>query len=299
MVNTGSLAATDVTVNSGATLGGDGSVAGDVQVQSGGTVAPGAGPMTTGVFSTGNLALSAGGIFDVEVNSASDFDRLAATGTVDLTGSTLQPTGTGTGITASDAVVIIDNDGADPVVGEFNALPEGAMVAFGGFNGFITYQGGDGNDVALIASGDIVFDGGGTPINYFELRQPTAGTIQLVVGPDSSNTIVFDTRPLNLVNSYTINGGVGNDLLNVNYGAAGGEFNLDITFNGESQSGSPGDTLEINGGTAETLTFNYTNANDGNVEIDFDGGGVDSTITYTGLETDQFHHQRGERATRI
>ena len=48
-----------------------------------------------------------------------------------------------------DIIVLIDNDGTDPIVGEFAGLPEGSLVSFGGFSGQISYQGGDGNDLVL------------------------------------------------------------------------------------------------------------------------------------------------------
>jgi hypothetical protein len=49
----------------------------------------------------------------------------------------------------SDAFTIISNDGADPVVGTFTGLPQGATLAIGGQQFQISYTGGDGNDVVL------------------------------------------------------------------------------------------------------------------------------------------------------
>src|ERR1051326_3225033 len=46
---------------------------------------------------------------------------------------------------------IIDNDGTDPVVGTFAGLPEGATFKAGSYTYWITYKGGDGNDVVLTA----------------------------------------------------------------------------------------------------------------------------------------------------
>ena len=54
-----------------------------------------------------------------------------------------------------DLFTIIDNDGIDPIVGEFAGLPEGTMFTeiFNSetFVFKITYKGGDGNDVVLRA----------------------------------------------------------------------------------------------------------------------------------------------------
>jgi len=75
---TGSLAAGAVTVQSGGTLAGSGSVNGATTVQSGGILAPGdAGP---GTFSAkGNLTLSAGSVLNLELGTSSD--KIAFTGT--------------------------------------------------------------------------------------------------------------------------------------------------------------------------------------------------------------------------
>jgi hypothetical protein len=50
---------------------------------------------------------------------------------------------------AEDGYIILTNDGADPVMGTFAGMPEGATMMLGGLNFHITYHGGDGNDVAL------------------------------------------------------------------------------------------------------------------------------------------------------
>jgi len=56
---------------------------------------------------------------------------------------------------AGQAFVLIDNDGTDPVSGTFAGLPEGAGLTGAGFSGSapfrITYAGGTGNDVVVIA----------------------------------------------------------------------------------------------------------------------------------------------------
>ena len=79
-----------------------------------------------------------------------DYNQLKVVGQVDLSGVNLviggsyQPIG-------GEAFVIIDNDGVDPISGQFNGLPEGAIVTINGgaVQKKLTYQGGDGNDVVL------------------------------------------------------------------------------------------------------------------------------------------------------
>jgi len=85
-VNGGTLAVngsivSDVTVNAGGTLGGNGRV-GSTTVGGGGIIAPGnsIGRLTV----AGNLDFAAGSIYEVEVNAAGEGDRLDATGTVTI-----------------------------------------------------------------------------------------------------------------------------------------------------------------------------------------------------------------------
>ncbi len=149
----GSLAnTTNVTVESSATLGGTGAAAGTLNVQSGGTVAPGLSP---GLLSTGSVSFTSGSNFNVEFNGMSagtQYDRLNVTGTVNLGGATLNTT-LGNGFTPanSGSFTIINNDGSEAIIGTFNGYSEGSTVMVGGVPLTISYHGGDGNDVVIIA----------------------------------------------------------------------------------------------------------------------------------------------------
>ncbi len=105
-----------------------------------------------GIVTTGDLTLTAGSIMKVEINgllAGTDHAQYVVNGAVDLGGSTLNAFGT---ITASlgDAIVFIANDGADAVTGQFAGLSQGGIVTVNGENFAIRYDGGDGNDVALV-----------------------------------------------------------------------------------------------------------------------------------------------------
>jgi hypothetical protein len=78
-------------------------------------------------------------------------DRVEVTGTVTLTGSTLNAISNGAAQPVS--LILIANDGVDPVVGTFNGLPQGAAFTVNGQLFTISYTGGDGNDVALLSLG--------------------------------------------------------------------------------------------------------------------------------------------------
>ena len=82
----GSIASSNVTVNSGATLGGNGTV-GSVTLN-GGTFAPGNSIGTTHV--SGNVDFSGGGIYQVQLDEAGNSDKIIATGTATLGGGSVE-----------------------------------------------------------------------------------------------------------------------------------------------------------------------------------------------------------------
>jgi fibronectin-binding autotransporter adhesin len=136
---------------SGGTLKGTGTV-GSVTMASG-TVAPGASP---GVLNTGPLTYT-GGTFDVELGGtgAGQFDQTNVTGTVNLgtaTNLTITLTG-GYEPAINDAFIIVNNNGTDAVEGNFNGLADGDKI-YGAYTYQINYNGGDGNDVVLLVTGN-------------------------------------------------------------------------------------------------------------------------------------------------
>ena len=94
--------------------------------------------------------------FAVELNgpvAAIQHDRLSVNGSVALQDASLSVL-PGFAAAAGQSFVIIDNDGADPVVGTFAGLPEGAAPTFLGQRFQISYRGGSGNDVMLTRVSD-------------------------------------------------------------------------------------------------------------------------------------------------
>src|SRR3546814_7505783 len=101
--------------------------------------------------STGTVPLAAGETRTVEIDgtaAGTEYDQIAVTGSVDVTGATLATTFGFTSV-AGDSFVLIANDGADAVVGTFDGLGEGATFLSGGRTYHISYAGNDGNDVTL------------------------------------------------------------------------------------------------------------------------------------------------------
>ena len=81
------------------------------------------------------------------------------------------------------------------------------------------------------------------------------------------------------ISSIHVNTLAGNDTLTLDL--SGGDIIPDggLTFNGGDPTSSPGDKLIVSGGSQGTVTYNYTNAHDGNIVMQNFG-----TVTYTGLE---------------
>jgi autotransporter-associated beta strand protein len=128
----------------------NGATAGAVAIN-GDTFAPGLGG--NGIANTASLSLAAAATYAQVINgtAATLFSNVHVTGTVSLGGASLQLSGGGGDVGLGTQLVIIDNDGVDPVVGTFAGLPEGGVVSGGpgGLSYEITYAGGTGNDVAL------------------------------------------------------------------------------------------------------------------------------------------------------
>ncbi len=169
----------------GGRLEGNGTVQGPLFAQSGSHVAPG---LSTGILNTADVTFDAGSHLDVELSGdtpGAEHDQLVVLGAVEIAGAELNVSVEhGAEFVESD-IVIIDNDGPDPVSGTFAHLAEGDLLADGDVLFRISYVGGDGNDVALTTlSGPeanlqegILFVGG------------TAGDDQIDVHPDGEVTV--------------------------------------------------------------------------------------------------------------
>jgi hypothetical protein len=147
----------------GSVLGGTGVIGGNVTVESDMHLAPGVhGP---GVLSTGNLAIGPGAFLDLELNgptAGAEYDRVTVAGTVAVDGTLNITLGNGYVPAVGAQFAIVVNDGSDAVTGTFTGLPEGAHLRVGSTRFRITYAGGSGNDIVLIAGSsqsDQDFDG--------------------------------------------------------------------------------------------------------------------------------------------
>lgn len=111
---------------------------------------------------------------DSQVTPSRHHDIMIVEGAVDLGGAQfemIRPPGFQP--PAGQSIVIIENDGTDPIVGTFAGLPEGNVTTVGNITMRISYAGGDGNDVAILfgvlpTGNTRVWDGGGSTNNWTE-----------------------------------------------------------------------------------------------------------------------------------
>jgi autotransporter-associated beta strand protein len=154
-------------VNSGGTIGGNGTISSSIYVWAGGTLSPGAG-VGVGKLNTGSLYL--GGTLMEDIASLLSFDQVNVTGTVSLTGTTTTPSHStlslslGTYVPSNGSLFfLVVNDGTDAVNGTFANLPtDGSTFSLGGQQWQISYAANytgnsltnsfsGGNDIALMA----------------------------------------------------------------------------------------------------------------------------------------------------
>jgi autotransporter-associated beta strand protein len=112
-----------------------------------------AGTLQIGKVVSGSLKLLTGTTLAAEITGPEDYSQIKVTGTVNL----------GAGVAALDLTALpepttdqtytlIDNDGTDPVSGFFAGIPNSGETLIRGTGGqlfFLSYTGGDGNDVVL------------------------------------------------------------------------------------------------------------------------------------------------------
>ncbi len=252
-------------------------------IETGATIAPG----TIGnvrSISTNDLQISSG-TFAPTVENDDDYDILEVAGTVTLTNATLSPTGGFTSSPSDFEIMLIDNDGTDPVNGTFNNLPEGSDISFGSYNGRISYVGGDGNDVTLLppsettvvlsngkltitdvnggtSDDDITLSNDGTTLTISNLTSPVGISNDVTLLTANSVSVPISS----ITSGITFLGEGGNNTINFNSDLALAGTDNDITLNelsGYTQNGhiNIGGDFNITNATGFNLTFGQLTAN--------------------------------------
>ncbi|QDV49759.1 golvesin C-terminal-like domain-containing protein [Gimesia fumaroli] len=226
------------------------------------------------------------GSLDIEINGTTpgtEYDQIDVTGTVTIgAGATLNLID-GYDPAAGEQFVLINNDGVDPVVGTFAGLDEGHefsnFLGVSGLTAFLTYTGGDGNDVSIVVQDptpQITLPVNGTANNY---------TLSLV-GPnlvltDNDSGMTISTIPLLSLGGPLVIDGEPNqdDRLTVDLTGIDETTPLQIIFNGGT--GGNDELVLSRTGSLASVEHVLVDASSGNIIIN---GAVTPIISYTGLE---------------
>ena len=231
--------------------------------------------------------------------------------TVNTTGATVRPGGTGTAGTLAITGAYTQGAGGTLAAelggtsaGQFDVLNVSGAATLGGTLNLANLGGftpSGGQSFRVVQSGN-------NPGTFAALTGATAGfsqaadatglrivqaVIATVTGTSGDDTLILQVQAgvsgytlnggaftaLAVAPTFTFNAGAGNDTLIVDFAngnpipAPGGVF-----YNGEAQSGGLDDKLTITGGAQGTVTYSFTNANDGSVAMSNFG-----TVAFTGL----------------
>jgi autotransporter-associated beta strand protein len=240
---------------------------------------------TTSVLNCSNVSLNASTTYAAVLSGASTgiYNELNVHGTVALNNATLSVS---LGFTPSigEVFIIIANDGADPVIGTFNGLPEGSSFTIGNTQFTISYAGFDGNDVVLtVTRTTLTWSGGGTntywtnPANWTANVAPSPGS-DLVFPLGAALLSASNNFPAGtLFNSITISGTNyslfgSNILLNAGLNAtnttAQNYCYIPLTLNADQAitTGNAGVNLYLFG-DIDLSNRNLTIAGDGNTQL--------------------------------
>ncbi len=159
---------------------------------------------------TGTVSFNSGNTLNIAINGTTantDYAQLNIAGTVNLGGTILSLSGSHTPV-ANQTFMIVNNDGADAIVGTFSGLSQGATISNflgSGLNATISYTSGDGNDVVIT----VVCPAFAAPTASVTLQPtclvntgtivitaPTGGNIQYSVGgPYQASATFADLAP--------------------------------------------------------------------------------------------------------
>jgi autotransporter-associated beta strand protein len=162
--------------SSSGSFGGSG-VVGDILCS--GHLRPGNSP---GILTCSNLTLTASATFHEEISGrvpGTGYDQMNVRGTNNLANALLAITvPLVNGVSVGDQIVMINNDGVDPITGTFAGYSSGSSFIANGFTYVISYTGNTGNDVVFTVTtipGDVLSS------------SVSAGNGDHIIGPNECN----------------------------------------------------------------------------------------------------------------
>ena len=232
--------ASDVIVSSGVQLTGSGQIATNTIVESGATLNPGQNPGDSGQFIVDSLEMAPNSLLQIDISGSLPgvtHDQIAINtadatdGSVDIDGALLEVSfiGTASSLPATEFVVLA-NDGSDNINGRFSTfqatdgttlstarvLNEGDLLFASGAGVdrdiFLSYAGGDGNDVSLFTTGQFGLQSQGVTLiervgANLEFRQGTT-----LANAQAASRLIRSASSLSAIN---ISGTAGDDLVQV------------------------------------------------------------------------------------
>ncbi|MDM4018092.1 dockerin type I domain-containing protein [Roseiconus lacunae] len=99
---------------------------------------------------------------------------------------------------------------------------------------------------------------------------------------DLNQDAVLAVEPLSEIGSIEINGGSDSNELVVDF--IGGDFMVPITYEGGDQNPGPGDSLNLQNGSVETIAMGFVDEHRGTIDLESDPQGLNQAISYSGLE---------------
>lgn len=244
----------------------------------------------------GNLEADVASTLDIEVNDFAmagiDYDQIVVNGTVDISGATLNVTDNSGSFSGTENLILINNDGNDPILGTFDGLPNGAAIAGNAKTWYIYYNLGGENDVLLSSSAPNVYiDGSGNLV----FSDPRMLDDNLTISIEDTNYRISDaTKPViagpgatqdgddvlvviaSVTGEINIDTGGGNDYLNVDLNS--GDFTDEIIFDGGNQSDG---IILLGTNIYDNVTHTLTGDNEDEGSVAISGN---STITYRAIE---------------
>jgi autotransporter-associated beta strand protein len=278
----------------GGTIGGNGTV-GTLTVQSlvgsiASTISPGNTNNATGILKTADLFVfnntTLSTIFEFDLNGTTDYDQLEVNGLVRLSTTTaLSTLQVNLGFVPSPGATftIINNRGSNAVINTFLGLPEGAKFKVGNTTFFISYKGGDGNDVVLHVPEQKEWTGSGgnnnwtTSANWVGGTAPQPGDILLFPGGSARLTNTNDFSSGTVFSQIALTGS-GYHLLGNNISIKDGMTDL---TGSNSVSIIDFTSIKLDG----DQTFNKSNSGFMNIESTIDTNGKTLTINGAAVKT--------------
>ncbi|QDV18590.1 hypothetical protein Pan153_32490 [Gimesia panareensis] len=187
-----------------------------------------------------------------------------------------------------DQFVLFQNAGATPMSGTFTLDGTATFLTDGyeftdflgvtGQSAFLTYSGGDGNDVAIVVEDDtpqFTLPVNGSPDQY--TLRVVGENVQ--ISDDGTGDVLYNVPLAALGGPLVIEGEPGqDDTLTVDLTGVDETTSLQIVFNGGTGGN---DALNLTGGSLTTMGYYFDNASDGHLRLN---GSLTDFLSYTGLE---------------